>query len=325
MASLVVGVGGLYGRAVWRTTDIDRVDVAGTAPVPAGDPVTVLVVGVDTRDAATTSSNPDTILLARIDPGAGTAGLLSLPRDLNVQASNGGPPVMINSVAQEGGLEALVGVVESQMGVPVDHVVEVGLGGFRALVDEIGGIDVRVDVPVRDTGSGLFLDDLGCVTLDGEEALALVRSRKVELLDETGTWVRDPLSDLSRVVTQRQVLLAALSGLGDESPDPVTLNRHVEWAVDHVTLDVDVDVDELARWARAAIALDPAAVVSATLPVMPDPSDENRLVADPERAPAAVEAFVSGRSLPSSGGVPTGSDRTSDLTGLPGGAIVDPC
>ncbi len=320
MASLVVGAGGLYGRALWRSNEIERVDVAGTAPVASGDPVTVLVLGTDGHEPDGTGPRADTILLARIDPGAGTAAILSLPRDLMVESPGGDGPLMINAVAAQG-LDDLVTVIEAQVGIPVDHVVEVGLDGFRSLVDRIGGIDVWVDAPVRDARSGLYLTDLGCVTLDGEEVLALVRSRMVEVLDESGTWVRDPLSDLRRVDTQRRVMIAALAALSDDSVDPVTLNGHVDWAVDHVAIDSGLGVEDLVGLAQAAAALDPAAVSQQTLPVVPYPDDVNRLAADPERAQAVVDAFTSGQPLPSPGaGAPGGA-----ASQLPGGPVVEPC
>lgn len=323
VAVLVVGAGGLYGRAAWRLNDLDRVDVAGTGPVAEGDPMTVLVVGTDTRPEQS-SSNPDTVLLARLDPATGSAALLSLPRDLMVEAPGGGAPVMINSVVADHGLDGLVAVVEGQVGVPVDHTVVVGMDGFRSLVDRIGGIEVWVERPLRDVGSGLYLDEPGCVTLDGQQALELVRSRKVEMMDASGTWVRDPLAEVRRVATQRQVLLAALAGLRTDGLDPVSVDRTADWALEHVAVDEALDRDDVADLVQAALALDPGGLSQATLPVVPYPEDENRLAADPVAAPAVVEAFLAGRPLTDAGGDPVGG-LSDPGSGLPGGAVVDGC
>ena len=327
VASLLVGVGGLYGRILWRADQIDRVEVLGTGPVSAGEPVTVLVLGLDSEADAPTVT--DTILLARIDPGAGTGALLSVPRDLMVDAPDGSGSVTINSVVARGGVEGLVSVVESQVGVPVDHVVQVAFDGFVSLVDDAGGIDVWVERSVRDTSSGLFLDELGCVTLDGTEALALVRSRRFEVFDgATGAWVADPLSDVSRTVRQRHAVMAALATLGNGGLDPVALDRRVDWALDHLVIDAALDRDELLRLGRVVVALDPASVESATLPVVPHPADENRLVPDPAAAPLVVEAFVTGGSLPPdavpAGGAP-GDGPSSPVDAVIDGSVVGPC
>jgi LCP family protein required for cell wall assembly len=322
-AVLVVGAGGLYGRAAWRLNDLDRVDVAGTGPVAEGDPMTVLVVGTDTRPGQP-SLNSDTVLLARLDPATGSAALLSLPRDLMVEAPGGGAPVMINSLVVDHGLGGLVAVVEGQIGIPVDHTVIVGMDGFRSLVDRIGGIEVWVERPLRDRNSGLHLDEPGCVALDGERALALVRSRKVEVMDASGAWVSDPLADVRRVATQRHVLLAALAGLRADGVDPVSVDRMAGWALEHVTVDEALDRDDVADLMQAALALDPGRLSQATLPVVPYPGDVNRLAADPVAAPAAVEAFLAGRTLADAGGDPV--DVLSDPgSGLPGGAFVAGC
>jgi LCP family protein required for cell wall assembly len=328
---LVAGASGLYGRALWRIGDVDRADVASTGPVAVGEPVTLLLVGTDGHTDGGEHGLTDTMLLARLDPSAGTAGLLSLPRDLLVTPPGGGDPTRLNAIWSTGDPSDLVAVVESQVGVPVDHMVEIDMDGFRSLVDRLGGLEVWFDTAVRDRRSGLFVDELGCVALDGEQVLALVRSRHVEVQDEGGTWVQDPLSDLRRVETQKQVLVAALASLADEGIDPVTLDEHAGWAVDHLTVDSALSVRELVELARAAAGLDPAGVSRSTLPVVPHPDDPNRLAIDADAAPAVVEAFTTGRpSAPAAGGAaPTPEEPLPNTPlpdgALPGGAIVDPC
>jgi LCP family protein required for cell wall assembly len=301
--AVVAGAAGVYGPSVWRARDLERVEVAGTAPVANGEPVTVLVLGADgPRTDGVTGTRVDTIVLARLDPEAGRLSLLSLPRDLMVTDPTRAP-------------------VEQQIGVPLDHVVQVDFSGFAGLVDRIGGVDVRVDDPVRDVASGLLLEDTGCVTLDGEEALALVRSRSVEHLQPDGTWLRDPHSDLRRVETQRAVVAAALAGLDRLGWTPAEMRSQVEWAVDHVTIDAGLSLEDLVQLGSSAAALGPDDVAGATLPVVPHPSDANRLAADPAAAPAAVAAFVAGDPLPPI--APLGAGEPPSVA--PVGPVVAPC
>jgi hypothetical protein len=100
----------------------------------------------------------------------------------------------------------------------------------------------------------------------------------------------------------------------------VTLNGHVDWAVEHLAVDSALGTDELVALARAAAALDPEQVSSATLPVVPYPADVNRLAADPEAAPATVAP--SGEPLPARD---AGAGGPASPEALPGGAVVDPC
>jgi LCP family protein required for cell wall assembly len=295
-ASLVAGAGGLYARAALRLNDVERTQVESTAPVPAGEPVTILVLGVDTRESSYGRGLTDTIMLARLDPEAGTASLLSLPRDLMVTDPASAQPARLNSVLREG-LSALVGTIESQIGVPVDHVVQVDFDGVVSLVDRVGGIDVRVSAPMRDRESGLHLDTPGCVKLDGEQALALLRGRHIEVQQPSGAWITDPRADIARVEHQRAVAVATLSDL-DTRPDPFTANQLADWLVENVTVDDAFSVGEITRLIEATLTLDPGSVHEATLPFIEYPPDPNRLAIDPTAAPAAIAAFLDGEPFP---------------------------
>jgi LCP family protein required for cell wall assembly len=294
-ASLVAGAGALYARAALRLDDIQRTEVSSTGEVPAGDPVTFLLLGLDSRSPSEPGRS-DTIMLARLDPGTGTAALLSLPRDLMVTDPATGRPERLNALAERD-LSALVGAVESQVGVPVDHVLQVDFGGFVSLVDRVGGIRVQVGAPLRDQSSGLYLDTPGCVALDGEQALALVRSRHLEVQQPSGNWVADPFADLARVANQRAVAVATLSDL-ETRPDPFTANRLADWLVDNVTVDDALSVAEIARLIETALSLDPDSVQETTLPVVSYEPDPNRLAMDTSAAPAVIDAFVGGAPLP---------------------------
>ena len=294
-ASLVAGAGGLYARAALRLSDVERTEVAGTASVPEGEPVTVLLLGLDRRDAGE-PGRADTIILARLDPGAGTASLLSIPRDLMVTNSATGQAERINALAQQD-LSNLVAAVETEVGVPVDHVMEVDFAGMTSLVDLVGGIHVRVESPLRDRMSGLAIDRPGCVTLDGEQALALLRSRHLEVQRDSGDWVPELRSDLGRMEYQRAVAVATLSDL-ETRPDPFEANQLADWVAENVTVDDALGVGEIARLIEATLTLDPGSVSQATLPVVLYEPDHNRLAIDPNAAPAAVAAFLDGGPLP---------------------------
>jgi LCP family protein required for cell wall assembly len=293
--SLVAGAGGLYARAALRLDDVERTRVSSTGEVPAGDPVTFLLVGLDRRDPSEPGRS-DTIMLARLDPGSETAALMSLPRDLMVTDPATGQPERLKALAERD-LSDLVGAVESQVGVPVDHVLQVDFGGFVSLVDRVGGIHVRVAAPLRDRSSGLYIDTPGCVELQGEQALALVRSRHLEVQQPSGDWEADPAADLARMANQRAVAVATLADL-ETRPDPFTANQLAGWLAENVTVDDALSVAETVRLIETALSLDPGSVHEATLPVVEYAPDPNRLAIDPEAAPAVISAFLDGAPLP---------------------------
>lgn len=268
--AVVLGVTGVTARAAYRVDDVRRIDVAGTEQSAAdGAPVTVLLVGTDGAPAlgedVDRPAMTDTLLLARIDPAAGSIRLLSLPRDLDV--SDGAAPVRrLNSVHAEQGIDGLVAEVD-RLGFPVDHVAIVDLAGFRDLVDEVGGVEVAVASPLRDRSSGLVIDAAGCRRLDGAQALALARARHLERLVD-GTWLLDGTGDIGRMERQRAFLTAAFASLGDQVPTPFTADRLAGWAQEHLTVDAGLGTAELVGLIRSSAQIGPDRVESIGLPVV---------------------------------------------------------
>ncbi|NEE43930.1 LytR family transcriptional regulator, partial [Streptomyces sp. SID8455] len=54
---------------------------------------------------------------------------------------------------------------------------EVDFTGFEKLIDELGGVEITTKTAINDSKSHLDLEP-GTHTLDGEESLGLVRTRK---------------------------------------------------------------------------------------------------------------------------------------------------
>src|SRR5690606_16969341 len=109
--------------------------------------------------------------------------------------------------------------------------------------------------------TGLALEP-GCRMLDGPTALALARSRHVEVRDHDGTWRADRPADLGRAARQQVVATAAVRGVGHlQAGDVLSLTRSL---LGHLVADVELDLGaagELARWAGS---LPPDAVSSMT-------------------------------------------------------------
>jgi hypothetical protein len=112
------------------------------------------------------------------------------------------------------------------LGIAADHLVAIDLAGFAGMVDAVGGLQVEVPTPVRDPMAGLALSAAGSRTVDGDTALAMVRSRHPEHLVD-GQWIPavvDPdgraasagtllsgLADAARAALRRPYRLPALS------------------------------------------------------------------------------------------------------------------
>ncbi len=165
--TLALLVGALGTWAWGRYGNVDRVDV-DLAAVSKEGPSNYLVVGSDTRDGIgadeagagafldtgedQTGHRSDTLMVVRIDPSKRAASVLSVPRDLWVQIDGEGHRI---NAAYNDGPQAVIDAVEANLGVPINHYVEVDFIAFQRLVEAVGGVPIYASSPVRDTNSGL--------------------------------------------------------------------------------------------------------------------------------------------------------------------------
>lgn len=199
-------------------------------PEPADQArINILLTGID-ADENRTHALTDTLLVVSIDPDTGETAMISFPRDMARLPKPGGGTYggKINSLMSyadrhpneypEGGMAALTAQIGYLLGADVDYYASVDLDGFRKLIDRVGGVTVDVTTAINDPAYGGwdkpgrigFKLSAGRHTLDGETALAYVRSRK---------GVGD--SDFSRARRQQQLLVALQRKLVDPAMLPI--------------------------------------------------------------------------------------------------------
>lgn len=259
-----------------------------STPQPAAEDdraLNILLVGVDSADGLAEDDprrtqridegvdglRSDTIIVVRLEPGTGQVAMLSFPRDLWVTVGEGED--RINGAMLAGGPAELIRTITANFGIPIDHYIQVDFAQFQTLVDAVGGVPLHIDRPLRDTHSGLWLPDPGCVILTPVQALAYTRARNLEYLDGDD-WVIDPSADLGRVSRQQEFLLAALNRAIDRGArNPVTLNRLVDTGIASVVLDDAFGVGELAGLAFRFRSFDTSNLERYTLAVYDDEVD----------------------------------------------------
>lgn len=196
---------------------------------------TYLLVGSDLSGALA-----DVIIMVLMPQDGSAPILASLPRDLYLPSLCTDSYSRINAAlggcrGVASGPELLSLTVQDFTGIAVDHFLRVNFSGFRGVIDVLGGVEICVDHPTRDSKAELYLD-AGCTLADGAVTLAWVRSRHTqELVD--GVWRSVGASDFTRQEHQQDVLikllgkvrqfgsLAALGELADELADYVRLDE----------------------------------------------------------------------------------------------------
>lgn len=304
--------------------DVSTVDTV-SAPATLASATTFLIIGVDTNEASGVSgTRTDTIMLLSIDPDRKQMRLLSIPRDLWVSPPGSDRPNRINSLTRDGDLAPLVATIEALLDVSIDHLVEVDFGGFKDLTDLAGGVGVISDVALRDSHTGLSIPGGECVKLDGEQALALVRSRHTQYFDGS-KWIEDPRSDFGRIARQQIFLRALTGGLLDELDDPGSIDDFVDVATDSLVVDDGLDSKEMVStaWTIRGIGLNglQTSTVQATGEVI---GNAAVLVASDQQIADAAK-FLRDGTVPATDGGTTSTPPTGTPPPSPPSPDLQPC
>ena len=158
------------------------------------------------------------------------------------------------------------------IGIPIEHVVQLNFIGFRGAVDAIGGVNLDFPFPARDTYTGLNITTAGCQHLNGGYSLAVARSRHYQYYED-GYWQYDGTSDYGRIQRQN-AFLKALINQAEKQYNPLTINAFIGSVVQGVTIDSTFTVSELVSLAREFHSFESASLATATLPTYSSDSSE---------------------------------------------------
>ncbi|MEU6935028.1 LCP family protein [Streptomyces sp. NPDC046374] len=227
---VVAVVGWSVGTYAWASSRMrNEVDLAKVIERPSeGDCTTYLIVGSDSREGMSAEEKKklhtgsaegkrtDSMMILAACSSGNT--MVSLPRDSWVTipsfvgsesgkkyAERGGSK--LNAAYAMDGPELLVRTVEFNTGLRIDHYAEIGFAGFANIVDALGGVELNIEKGFKDKKSGADFQ-AGTQTLNGEQALAFVRTRYAFAE-----------SDLARTKNQQKFL----SALANQAATPGTI------------------------------------------------------------------------------------------------------
>lgn len=279
---MLLGAVSVYGYFNWRLSQISRVFIPHiTSGTPPGAAMTILVIGSDSRAANTgadaaqfgsaadvAGQRSDTIMLVHVDPASTTATVMSIPRDLWVPIPGKGFSQRINTTFDTGP-DLLVQTIQQNLGIPIDHFVEVDFQSFRDVVNAVGGVKEYFPTPARDAFSLLNIPAAGCYSMNGDMALSFVRARHYEY-KVNGRWVFEAESDLARIKRQqsfikKMIAKAQSSGL----TNPLQLNNIIGGVTNNLTVDTGFSQSLMLSLGKRFRSLSPDSLPTATLPTTP--------------------------------------------------------
>lgn len=193
---------------------------------PLGDPINILLLGIDRRSKSEFSFRTDIMIMLSINPDQNRVTIASIPRDLWYNGQK------LNGLYDTFGWEAMQTAMETITGQKPERFILTDFQDFSWIVDAMGGVPVSVDRSFTDTS---FPNDItkgyetvtfaaGPEKLTGERALIYARSRK----GDNGEG-----SDWARMRRQHKILVGMLDAV--EQPGSLFKPMVVEEAFKSVT------------------------------------------------------------------------------------------
>jgi LCP family protein required for cell wall assembly len=226
----------------------------GYTPDPTGRrTITILAIGSDARFGQNPlRSRADSIHVIFLHPRKGQAVVVGIPRDSWVSIPGHGSN-KINAAMASGGPARMVQTVERNFGARIDYWAVTSFWGITRMVDQVGGLRVRIPFRMRDPFSGSNFHR-GLRRLHGKQVLAFARDRKSV-----------PSGDFGRQENGGRVFVSALVQFRTEyRRNP---SRLLTWIAAGVrNMDTDLPVDELVDLAFTASRIRTKNVRNVVLP-----------------------------------------------------------
>jgi LCP family protein required for cell wall assembly len=265
---LVLVAGAAAGYGWYLNHEIHHIDLHNltSAPGKGADAGTenILMIGSTSRCAlkvqnpqfglcsqGVTGVNSDVVMLLHLNPAKNTVSILSIPRDLFVPNARSDGANKIDAALYQGP-DQLIKAVEEDLGIPIQHFVELNFDSFMNVVNALGGIHMYFPEPIFDSFSGLDIRTTGCIGLNGTSALEVVRARHLQYKppDVTTTdpyyWPKENESDLARIRRNHEFLRVLASAVKAKGlSNPLTDNALVSGVVGDLTVDTGFSATDM--------------------------------------------------------------------------------
>ncbi|MHB1773322.1 MAG: LCP family protein [Acidimicrobiales bacterium] len=280
---LVLGSSG-YLYTLYRYHQMHKITVQGLAPQVAGGPVNILLIGNNSRCvlngkqasqfgscAQVGGGRADVEMILHLVPSTRSLSIVSIPRDSWMpQPGHQSYEERIDAELNNGP-SALVRTVEQDLGIPINHFVELNFDTFQSVVSALGGINMYFPTRMFDAYSGLNVKYAGCYHLSGTQALQVVRARHLEYGAQLQYY--DPTGDIGRITRDHEFVKVLAADLRHTGLFDITrLNAVVGSILPKLTVDSSFSLGEMISLAETFHSVDPSAAPTATLPVFEDPT-----------------------------------------------------
>ncbi len=220
----------------------------------------VLFIGVDDSESRDRQGNAlsDALMLATFNQEEKSVKLVSIPRDSYVNLPGEGFSTKITEAHAYGGTDLTIQTVEELLDIPIDYYVKMNFEAFMDTVDAFDGVEVNVPYEMyeqdsNDTANAIHLLP-GEQLLNGEEALAYVRTRKMDNDIERGKRQQEVLTALLDRATSFSSLTKyrdAMQAVGDNMTTNMRwddMTSYFSYAMEGANLDIERTTLEGSDW-----------------------------------------------------------------------------
>ncbi|WP_016937766.1 LCP family protein [Bacillus siamensis] len=197
-------------------------------------PFSILFMGIENYATSGKGGRSDSLIVVTLDPRNKTMKMLSIPRDTRVTLAGDttGKKTKINSAFAKGGADETVATVEDLLDIPIDKYVTVDFNGFKDVIDEVGGVNVKVPFDFDEMSDVSKKKRIyfkkGNMHLNGEQALAYARMRK-----------QDKRGDFGRNDRQKQILNALIDQMS-KAGNIAKIDKIAETASNNVQTNIRI-------------------------------------------------------------------------------------
>jgi LCP family protein required for cell wall assembly len=290
---LVLLAGAAAGYGWYLNHEIHHIDLRNltSAPVKGDDAGTenILMIGSTDRCALKVQNpayglcsqgvngvNSDVVMILHLNPTNHSVSILSIPRDLFVPNARSDGANKIDAALYQGP-DQLIAAIEEDFGIPIQHFVELNFDSFINVVQALGGIKMYFPEPVYDAYSGLNIQTTGCLSLNGTQALQVVRARHVQYKGPGVTttnpayWPQEAQSDIARIRRDHEFLRVLASAVKAKGlSNPITDQQLVSGVVGQLTVDSGFSASDMISLVLGYHNVDVGNAPQLTMPVSVD-------------------------------------------------------
>ena len=281
---VLVTAGGLYVAFNHYNGQINRIAIPGIGGFSHPKKTVrgaenILLVGSDSRAGANgigtqgigatfvTGQRSDTVILVHLFGNSDKAELVSFPRDSYVEIPAYTDPKTghvtpthhekLNSAFALGGPALLIATIEKLSNIRVDHFLQIDFTGFKGMVNKLGGVNVCLTKPAKDSFSGIDMS-AGNHHISGDVALAFVRQRHGLAL-----------GDIDRIARQQQFIGSLVRKVLSAGTllDPFKLNGFLDVATSSLQADQGLSGGDIKTLALRLRHFNSGGVIFQTVPI----------------------------------------------------------